>query len=143
MGDVLAVRKSAGQADQRFALGHLGSLAEGAEHSPPDSPRDENEDLFWGLRGGWGNFGVVTSLEFRLHEADQVFAGPIFYNLDDAGSLLSMFDEFIQDAPEQFGGFRRSRSRRRCPSSPKTGMAIPSPWPWCTGRARPSRPRRS
>ena len=66
---------------------------------------DDNEDLFWGLRGGGGNFGVVTSLQFRLHEVDQVFAGPIFYNLQDAGALLAMFDEFIQDAPEQFGGF--------------------------------------
>ena len=65
----------------------------------------ENEDLFWGLRGGGGNFGVVTSLEFRLHEVDQVFAGPIFYNLEDASSLFRMFDEFIRDAPEQFGGF--------------------------------------
>jgi FAD/FMN-containing dehydrogenase len=65
----------------------------------------ENEDLFWGLRGGGGNFGVVTSLEYRLHEVDQVFAGPIFYNLEDAASLFRMFDEFIRDAPEQFGGF--------------------------------------
>jgi FAD/FMN-containing dehydrogenase len=65
----------------------------------------ENEDLFWGLRGGGGNFGVVTSLEYRLHEVGQVFAGPIFYNLEDAESLLRMFDEFIRDAPEQFGGF--------------------------------------
>jgi FAD/FMN-containing dehydrogenase len=65
----------------------------------------ENEDLFWALRGGGGNFGVVTSLEYQLHEVDQVFAGPIFYNLEDADSLLRMFDEFIRDAPEQFGGF--------------------------------------
>lgn len=65
----------------------------------------QNEDLFWGLRGGGGNFGVVTSLEYRLHEVDQVFAGPIFYNLEDAESLFRMFDEFIRDAPEQFGGF--------------------------------------
>ena len=65
----------------------------------------KNEDLFWGLRGGGGNFGVVTSLEYRLHEVDQVFAGPIFYNLEDASSLLRMFDEFIREAPEQFGGF--------------------------------------
>jgi FAD/FMN-containing dehydrogenase len=65
----------------------------------------ENEDLFWGLRGGGGNFGVVTSLEYRLHEIDQVFAGPIFYNLEDAAAVLRMFDEFIQDAPEHFGGF--------------------------------------
>src|SRR5580692_2940159 len=65
----------------------------------------ENEDLFWGLRGGGGNFGVVTSLEYRLHEVDQVFAGPIFYNLEDAATVLRMFDEFIRDAPEEFGGF--------------------------------------
>jgi FAD/FMN-containing dehydrogenase len=65
----------------------------------------QNEDLFWGLRGGGGNFGVVTGLEYRLHKVDQVFAGPIFYNLEDADALLRMFDEFIQDAPEQFGGF--------------------------------------
>jgi len=65
----------------------------------------ENQDLFWGLRGGGGNFGVVTSLEYRLHEVDRVFAGPIFYNLEDAPTVLRMFDEFIRDAPEQFGGF--------------------------------------
>jgi FAD/FMN-containing dehydrogenase len=65
----------------------------------------ENEDLFWGLRGGGGNFGVVTSLDYRLHEVDQVFAGPIFYNLEDAAALFRMFDEFIRDAPGQFGGF--------------------------------------
>src|SRR6478672_573959 len=65
----------------------------------------ENEDLFWGLRGGGGNFGVVTSLEFRLSEVDQVFAGPIFYNLDDAATVFRMFDEFIREAPEEFGGF--------------------------------------
>ena len=65
----------------------------------------ENEDLFWGLRGGGGNFGVVTALEYQLHNVDQVFAGPIFYNLEDAAALFRMFDEFIQNAPEQFGGF--------------------------------------
>ena len=65
----------------------------------------ENEDLFWGLRGGGGNFGVVTSLEYRLHDVDQVYAGPLFYNLEDAATVLRMFDEFIRDAPEEFGGF--------------------------------------
>jgi FAD/FMN-containing dehydrogenase len=65
----------------------------------------ENDDLFWGLRGGGGNFGVVTSLEYRLSEVDQVFAGPIFYNLEDAATVLRMFDEFIREAPEEFGGF--------------------------------------
>ncbi len=65
----------------------------------------ENEDLFWGLRGGGGNFGVVTSFEYRLAEVDQVFAGPLFYNLEDAATVFRMFDEFIRDAPEEFGGF--------------------------------------
>ena len=65
----------------------------------------ENADLFWGLRGGGGNFGVVTTLEYRLHAVDQVFAGPIFYNLDDAATVLRMFDEYIREAPEQLGGF--------------------------------------
>ena len=65
----------------------------------------ENEDLFWGLRGGGGNFGVVTSFEYRLAEVDEVYAGPIFYNLEDAATVLRMFDEFIRDAPEEFGGF--------------------------------------
>jgi FAD/FMN-containing dehydrogenase len=65
----------------------------------------ENDDLFWGLRGGGGNFGVVTSLEYRLAEIDQVYAGPIFYNLEDAATVIRMFDEFIRDAPEEFGGF--------------------------------------
>lgn len=65
----------------------------------------ENEDLFWGLRGAGSNFGVVTSLQYRLHPIDQVYAGPIFYNLEDAAALLQMFDQFIDDAPEQFGGF--------------------------------------
>ena len=66
---------------------------------------DENADLFWALRGGGGNFGVVTAFEFRLHEVDQVYAGPIFYELDKAGDLLRFFREFIVDAPREFGGF--------------------------------------
>src|SRR4051794_10493875 len=60
---------------------------------------EENEDLFWGLRGGGGNFGVVTTLEYRLHDVDQVFAGPIFYNLEDAAALLHMFNEYVRVAP--------------------------------------------
>ena len=71
----------------------------------PTASENENADLFWALRGGGGNFGVVTSLEYKLHDIDQVFAGPIFYNLEDAPKLLRFFDEFITDAPEQFGGF--------------------------------------
>ncbi len=66
---------------------------------------DENEDLFWGLRGGSGNFGVATSFEFDLHPVDQVLTGPIFYDIDRTEEILRLFDEFIDDAPAEFGGF--------------------------------------
>ena len=101
----------------------------------------ENEDLFWGLRGGGGNFGVVTSLEYRLSEVDQVFAGPIFYNLEDAATVLRMFDEFIRDAP---GGVRRLS---RVPDRPAAavhpgGPARRHPVPGRGALGRPARPGR-
>jgi FAD/FMN-containing dehydrogenase len=65
----------------------------------------ENEDLFWALRGGGGNFGVVTAFEFRLHPVTEVYGGPLFFDLADAGAVLRAYREFIVDAPEQFGGF--------------------------------------
>ncbi len=65
----------------------------------------ENDDLFWAIRGGGGNFGVVTSFEFRLHPVKDIYGGPIFYELDDAGTVLRFFREFITDAPEELGAF--------------------------------------
>jgi FAD/FMN-containing dehydrogenase len=65
----------------------------------------ENADLFWALRGGGGNFGVVTSFEFQLHPVNDVYVGLFFYELDSAGDLLRFYREFIQDAPEAYGGF--------------------------------------
>jgi FAD/FMN-containing dehydrogenase len=66
---------------------------------------DENADLFWSIRGGGGNFGVVTSLEFRLHPVDQIYGGPMLFELSDGRDILRWYREFIQDAPEEFGGF--------------------------------------
>ncbi len=66
---------------------------------------DSNPDLFWALRGGGGNFGVVTSFEYQLHPVDMVYAGPIFYEVEHARALFELYREFIQDAPEEFGGF--------------------------------------
>ena len=66
---------------------------------------DENADLFWAIRGGGGNFGVVTSLEFRLHPVETIYGGPMFFELDEAETVLRFYREFIADAPEQFGGF--------------------------------------
>jgi FAD/FMN-containing dehydrogenase len=65
----------------------------------------EHEDLFWALRGGGGNFGVVTRLEFGLHPVGDIYGGPMFFELDDARDVLRWYREFIVDAPEEFGGF--------------------------------------
>jgi FAD/FMN-containing dehydrogenase len=65
----------------------------------------QNEDLFWAIRGGGGNFGVATSLEFRLAPVTQIYGGPMFFELDVVGDILRFYREFIAEAPEQFGGF--------------------------------------
>lgn len=62
----------------------------------------ENSDLFWGLRGGGGNFGIVTSFEFQLHRVGPtVLAGIIAYPLEQARQILRFVDDFIQDAPDE------------------------------------------
>jgi FAD/FMN-containing dehydrogenase len=66
---------------------------------------NENADLFWALRGGGGNFGVVTSLEFRLHPVKDIYGGPMFFELDRARDVLAAYREYIADAPEQLGAF--------------------------------------
>jgi FAD/FMN-containing dehydrogenase len=65
----------------------------------------ENEDLFWAIRGGGGNFGVLTALEYRLAPVDQIYGGPMFFELSDAAAVLAGFRDLIKDAPEQLGGF--------------------------------------
>jgi FAD/FMN-containing dehydrogenase len=63
---------------------------------------DENPDLFWGVRGGGGNFGIVTSFEYRLHPVGPiVLAGPIFHPLEDASEVLRFYREFITAAPDE------------------------------------------
>jgi FAD/FMN-containing dehydrogenase len=65
----------------------------------------ENADLFWALRGGGGNFGVVTSFDFALHPVDDVYVGLFFYELEHAKTLLQFFRDFIPNAPEEYGAF--------------------------------------
>jgi FAD/FMN-containing dehydrogenase len=76
-----------------------------AEGSFLSASERDNEDLFWALRGGGGNFGVVTSLEYQVHPVKDIYGGPMFFELENAGDVLRFFREFIADAPEQFGGF--------------------------------------
>jgi FAD/FMN-containing dehydrogenase len=68
------------------------------------SEKDE-ADLFWAIRGGGGNFGVVTSLEFRVHPVKDIYGGPMFFELEHAEEILKVYREFIVDAPEQLGVF--------------------------------------
>ena len=65
----------------------------------------ENDDLFWAVRGGGGNFGVVTSFEFRLHPVSTVQFGPTFWPLEQAADVLKFYREFILAAPEEVNGF--------------------------------------
>lgn len=66
---------------------------------------DENADLFWAIRGGGGNFGVVTSFLFRLQPVDTVYAGPTFWSLDQTEAVMKAYREFILKAPEDIYGF--------------------------------------
>jgi len=62
---------------------------------------DQNEDLFWGLRGGSGNFGVVTSFEYQLHPVPLVLAGPVFHPFPAAANALNFYSQFSRDLPDE------------------------------------------
>ena len=66
---------------------------------------DENPDLFWALRGGGGNFGVVTAFVFRLHELDTVIAGPTFWPVESGAEVLRAYRDFLPNAPRELNGF--------------------------------------
>ena len=62
----------------------------------------ENSDLFWGVRGGGGNFGIVTEFEFRLNPVGPiVLAGPIFWPMEEAPNVLRFYREWIAEAPDE------------------------------------------
>ncbi len=65
----------------------------------------EHPDLFWALRGGGGNFGVVVELEFDLHPVDTVYGGPMFFELDAAEELLTTYRDWIAAAPRAMSAF--------------------------------------
>ncbi len=66
---------------------------------------EENPDLFWAIRGGGGNFGIVTSFLFRLHPVDTVHAGLTLWDVDRAPEVLEFYRDFIKGAPEEITGF--------------------------------------
>ena len=66
---------------------------------------DENSDLFWALRGGGGNFGVVTSFLYRAAPVKNIFGGPTLWSLDRTEEIMKWYREFILQAPEELTGF--------------------------------------
>jgi len=65
----------------------------------------EHPDLFWALRGGGGNFGVVTSFLFRAHPVSTVYAGPVFWEAKHAKAVMRAYRDFLPGAPEELGAF--------------------------------------
>jgi FAD/FMN-containing dehydrogenase len=76
-----------------------------ADGSIVQTDADNEPDLFWAIRGGGGNFGVVTEFTFRCHSATTVLAGPVLYDMDDAAEVLSWYREFLPALPDEVGGF--------------------------------------
>ncbi len=80
----------------------------------------ENEDLFWALRGGGGNFGIVTQFEFQLHPVGpEVLSGLIVFPFDQAKSVVSQFAKFTETAPEELSVWLVSRKAPPLPFLPE------------------------
>ncbi len=100
---------------------------------------EENADLFWALRGGGGNFGVVYEFEFKLHEVGpMVNLGLFFWTIDRTVEALRFMRDFVDNAPAGTGvlivGLNAPR-RRSSPRSTTSRRAGCSPW-WASGRPR-------
>ncbi|HET9384192.1 MAG TPA: FAD-binding oxidoreductase [Gemmatimonadales bacterium] len=81
---------------------------------------DQHPDLFWALRGGGGNFGVVTSFEFQLHPVGpDVLAGAILWDADDAGQVLRFYRDFVRSAPDDLGTVVRFGTAPPLPAIPE------------------------
>jgi FAD/FMN-containing dehydrogenase len=65
----------------------------------------QNQDLFWAVRGGGGNFGVVTSFQFRLHPVNVLIGGPTLWELSEAAEVMKWYRGFIKSAPDDLNGF--------------------------------------
>jgi FAD/FMN-containing dehydrogenase len=66
---------------------------------------DSHPDLFWAIRGGGGNFGIVTSFVFRLHAVDTVYAGPMLWHIEQAPEIMRWYRDFVLNTSEELGGW--------------------------------------
>jgi hypothetical protein len=74
-----------------------GSFVTASENSYPD--------LFWALRGGGGNFGVVTGFQYRLQHVNDIVGGVMLFEVEDAPKVMRAYNEYITDAPRELGAF--------------------------------------
>ncbi len=65
----------------------------------------KNSDLFWAIRGGGGNFGIVTSFKFQAHKVKTVFGGPTLWPIEKTEEIMKWYQEFINNAPDELNGF--------------------------------------
>jgi FAD/FMN-containing dehydrogenase len=97
-----------GHLTRRFGLS-IDNLLEAevvlADGSLARASADEHPDLFWALRGGGGNFGVVTSFLFRLHEVGTIFGGPTFWPVEQSAEVMKAYREFLPGASRELNGF--------------------------------------
>ncbi len=85
----------------------------------------EHPDLFWALRGGGGNFGVVTRFTYRLHPVTTVHGGPMFFELADGAAILAYFRDFIRTAPREYGGVPAFQIAPPLPFVPESRVGEP------------------
>lgn len=79
----------------------------------------KNSDLFWGVRGGGGNFGIVTEFEFRLSPiGPQVMAGPVYWLMDDAPKVLRFYRDWVADCPDELMTIVAQRKAPALPDIP-------------------------
>jgi len=76
-----------------------------ADGSTVTASADENQDLYWAIRGGGGNFGIVTSFLFQAHPVHTIYGGPTFWDVEKTEDILKWYREFILKAPEDLYGF--------------------------------------
>jgi len=76
-----------------------------ADGSIVQTDADRESDLYWAIRGGGGNFGIVTSFSFRCNPVHTVQAGPVFYDIEDAAEVLRWYREFLPAQPGALTGF--------------------------------------
>ena len=67
--------------------------------------KDRHADLFWAIRGGGGNFGIVTSFEFQAHPVSMVYAGPTLWPIEKTNEVMEWYHDFLSKAPDELNGF--------------------------------------